>query len=440
MIDKLWLDGVGPAARMDFEFGQRLNVLTGDNGLGKSFVLDCVWWAMTGSWPEQPALPPPPEPNAASKGKKSTVPSITWTGRGKNGRVSKNKTCTFSRASQQWRRPQSRPLMPGLMLYARVDGGFSVWDPARNYWRQWQARDIDEPERPEAYHFSRDQVWNGLRQGDSEICNGLIRDWVSWQYAPHQHEESPFQLLCKVLEGLSPHGPGRIEPGEPRRVFFGDPRTYPTLQLPYGTIPLPHASAGIRRIIALAYLTVWAWHEHVIASMLIGNEPDHRMIILVDEVETHLHPEWQRRIVPALLDVLQGLYKRMQIQALITTHAPLVLASLEPKFDPVHDRVFSFQLESSGASPPQIQVRSLPWVVQGDALNWLLSDVFGLRQARSLEAERAIEAAEAWMRNDRDALPDDLSSQSSIDKALRALLGELDPFWPRWIVASGRPL
>ena len=59
MLRSLHLKGVGPAPRFDLEFGERLNVLTGDNGLGKSFVLDVAWWALTGAWVGRPALPRP---------------------------------------------------------------------------------------------------------------------------------------------------------------------------------------------------------------------------------------------------------------------------------------------------------------------------------------------------------------------------------------------
>jgi predicted ATPase len=38
----LHLKNVGPAPEMKLEFAPRLNVITGDNGLGKSFILDCV--------------------------------------------------------------------------------------------------------------------------------------------------------------------------------------------------------------------------------------------------------------------------------------------------------------------------------------------------------------------------------------------------------------
>ena len=45
MIEHLKLDNVGPASEMALDFAPRVNLLTGDNGLGKSFLLDVVWWA-----------------------------------------------------------------------------------------------------------------------------------------------------------------------------------------------------------------------------------------------------------------------------------------------------------------------------------------------------------------------------------------------------------
>ena len=53
MIKHLKMTNVGPAATMELEFGKRLNLLTGDNGLGKSFLLDIAWWAMTRKWPAE---------------------------------------------------------------------------------------------------------------------------------------------------------------------------------------------------------------------------------------------------------------------------------------------------------------------------------------------------------------------------------------------------
>ncbi len=40
MLKHLKLANVGPSSAMELEFGERLNLITGDNGLGESFLLD----------------------------------------------------------------------------------------------------------------------------------------------------------------------------------------------------------------------------------------------------------------------------------------------------------------------------------------------------------------------------------------------------------------
>ena len=45
-------------------------------------------------------------------------------------------------------------------------------------------------------------------------------------------------------------------------------------------------------------------------------------VLLIDEIENHLHPTWQRRVIPALLKHFPGL------QIFATTHSPFVVAGL----------------------------------------------------------------------------------------------------------------
>ena len=46
-------------------------------------------------------------------------------------------------------------------------------------------------------------------------------------------------------------------------------------------------------------------------------------ILLVDEIENHLHPTWQRRVIPALRKHFPG------VQIFVTTHSPFVVAGLK---------------------------------------------------------------------------------------------------------------
>lgn len=419
MLDYLELERVGPAPHLKIDFAPRLNLLTGDNGLGKTFFLDVAWWALTRTWARLPAWP------QRGNGAKST---IRYRVEGKTGPSEQRIPYDFKR--QEWKVQAGRPPMPGVVIYAQVDGGFSVWDPARNYWRKLKSRTLDDPDRPEAYHFRPKEVWDGLEVADSVVSNGLIRDWVSWQRQDHPS----FGQLRRMLRSLSPDKDLSLEPGQPMRVSLEDVRDIPTIEMPYGPVPLIYASAGIRRIAALSYLTVWAWHEHIEASKLLHQEPENRLILLFDEVETHLHPSWQRLLLPALLGVIDELSKRGSAQLIAASHAPMVLASVEPVFDEMKDQVFHLDLQDGNAV-----VRKIPWAKQGDAVAWLVSEVFGLKQARSREAERAIEAAEAWMRGDTEALPEDLSTEESIHEELKRVLAGHDPFWPRWVVTA-KPL
>lgn len=420
MIKSIHLKNVGPSPEMILGFGPRLNILTGDNGLGKTFVLDLAWYALTRTWANAPA-----RPRRDAKG----TPVIECSLDSKSASVTQE--VTFSRKDQAWKFPKGRPPMPGLVLYMRIDGGFSIWDPARNYWKKLSARDYDEPDRPAAFHFSKDEVWEGLEEGSTPLCNGLLRDWVSWQF----QKKDLFRTFTKVLEGLSPHENEVLRPGEPIRASVVDARDEPTLEMPYGTIPVTIASAGMKRILALAYLITWAWSEHKTASQILQQKPTDRLVILIDEAEAHLHPQWQRVLLPSVLGVVDTLFSDIfrEVQIFATTHAPLVLASVESSFSPDTDRLITFRPRKAQRD---VEVVVEKWSKQGDVLGWLVSQSFGLKQARSREAERAIEAAEAFMRNDIESLPPELSTQQQIHEELQRVLPGHDPFWPRWIVKT----
>src|SRR5205823_1779526 len=100
-----------------------------------------------------------------------------------------------------------------------------------------------------------------------------IADWVEWFYqrssAPSM---SPFQYLQEAIAVLS-HPLERLECDEPKKVFLDDSRKFPTLRMPYGVVPYPQWSAGVKRVVSYAYLIVWAWVEHVQAAQLRREEP-----------------------------------------------------------------------------------------------------------------------------------------------------------------------
>lgn len=439
MLKSLTLHGVGPVPELSAAFGDRLNIITGDNGLGKSFLLDVCFWSLTGTWPGG---------RIAIPDGNSKVPKISYDIQSKNKSASREAKYDFK--SQSWSRQRGRPPVPGLVIYAAVDGSFAVWDPARNYWRD-PAAPRNGDQWPRAFQFwpqssteydgdssgtIRRDVANGLEEGGRVLCNGLIADWVEWYYQRSSESViNPFQYLADVIAVLShPLEPPQCE--EPRKVFLDDSRKFPSLRMPYGVVPYPQWSAGVKRVVSYAYLIVWAWVEHMQAAKLRKEDPTDRISLIVDEIEAHLHPKWQRTILPAILKVVDKLQANIAVQVHAATHSPLVLASLEPHFDEERDQLFCFNLHSDAPRGKIVSFDNLPWAVHGDVVGWLTSDVFGLEQARSTEAEKAIEAAEAFLRGDSAKLPVALSSKSAITAELKRVLSGLDPFWPRWIVET----
>jgi AAA domain, putative AbiEii toxin, Type IV TA system len=153
--------------------------------------------------------------------------------------------------------------------------------------------------------------------------------------------------------------------------------------------------------------------------------PQRRMVVLVDELEAHLHPKWQRSFLPALMELSEVLAPTLQAQYIVATHSPLVMASSESVFKQQTDKLFHLDMEQSG----EIGLKEIDYVAFGDVSSWLTSPVFELRHARSNEGEAAIEAAKVVQ----------LSGQGpsieirAIHERLKQHIASDDRFWPRWI-------
>lgn len=432
MLERLELVNVGPAHKMELELAPRINLITGDNGLGKSFLLDVAWWALTRKWPRD--LNPRLTAGYAARPTDVRAPAtLRFTVRTASG-GSRSYASTYSALDEGWPGRPGRPWIAGLVVYAHADGGFSVWDPARNYWQTRAGVDVQD--RIPGYVFSPQEVWSGLtvpvNGSPTRVCKGLLDDWSSWI----RERGTEADLMARVLGTMTVDGEP-LAVGKIRRLSVDDTQDVPSISTKYSdAVPIVHASSGVRRIATLSYVLVWSWCEHLRAAEQLGLESTRQVVLLFDEIEAHLHPRWQRAVVPAVLEAMKKLSAVYQpsIQLMAATHSPLVLASLETCFEADSDRLFHLDFRDE-----QVILDEEPWVKQGDVVNWLVSGIFGLRQGRSVDAERAIEAAEAFMRNDSDALrrlDENLRNKANIDKELQRVLPGHDPFWPRWVVRT----
>lgn len=127
-----------------------------------------------------------------------------------------------------------------------------------------------------------------------------------------------------------------------------------------GALPLSQLSDGEQRLFSL--------FVDIARQLSIRNEGsplgEGEGIVLIDEIDVHLHPKWQRKIVPALEDLFSG------CQFIATTHSPFVIQATQrnqvTSIDPASAGIFLHGGESiediaeniQGIDQPQRSARS----------------------------------------------------------------------------------
>ena len=149
--------------------------------------------------------------------------------------------------------------------------------------------------------------------------------------------------------------------------------------------PLRETSDGFRTVTALVvdilkqlhdmfgehlWESDWEAHDGAIALMTPG-------VIIIDEIDAHLHVSWQRRIGPWLTAHFP------RIQFIVTTHSPYICQAADPggliRLPGVDE-----------ARPPEVIDQDLyDRVVYGSGDDAVLSDLFGLDTPYSERAEQA---------------------------------------------------
>jgi predicted ATP-binding protein involved in virulence len=192
----------------------------------------------------------------------------------------------------------------------------------------------------------------GYRRGIDPYCNP--QDLLSWlkleqQLAVQERAESnQFQVVKRAIKGSVP---GCLGVHYHLRLGL-------LLEIErQGRLPFGALSHGQRNMIAMIGDLAWRaaqLNPHLGAEVL-DLTPG---VVLIDELELHLHPSWQRHVVA----ILRGLFPSVQFIA--TTHSPQVIGHLPPRFVQVLAR------EGEG----KIRALSVPQSLGMDS-NWILEQI-----------------------------------------------------------------
>jgi hypothetical protein len=181
------------------------------------------------------------------------------------------------------------------------------------------------------------------------------------------------------------------------------PRPRIDVQTPYGWVAM--------RALSLGYRSMIAWVVDL-ASRMFEAYPDSAdpltepAIALVDEIDLHLHPRWQREITSHLDRLFPN------VQFIVTAHSPLVVQGAGVTNVAV--------LRRAG---DHVEILNDPEEVRGWRVDQILtSDLFGLRSARPIDVEALLERQQELVLLDA---PTD--SQRTELAAVDAKLAELTP-------------
>jgi predicted ATP-binding protein involved in virulence len=137
---------------------------------------------------------------------------------------------------------------------------------------------------------------------------------------------------------------------------------------------------GLRSIIG------WMVHALVMMDLWLQGKKDSmetEAVFLLDEIENHLHPAWQRRILPAF----QHLFPKAQI--FVATHSPFVIASMN------YGWVHPVKMTPDG----KVEVVKPVRASKGESYISVVEDIMGMKEWYDVETEKLL--AEFRLKRDK---------------------------------------
>ena len=185
------------------------------------------------------------------------------------------------------------------------------FEALRDATREMRSKEHRELKRRSDLALAHSSSW----VDDTEIVQKIIDiDYAAYR----QNRPEIRNVIDKIISMVS-----EITEGFPMKfagVGEDEGGLFPWIATPSDTLPLDVLSQGTQSLIqSVAHLMI-GYGEYYEFSADLEQKPG---ILLIDEIDAHLHPSWQRRIIPTLIRHLP------KLQIFCSTHSPLMLAGLD---------------------------------------------------------------------------------------------------------------
>jgi energy-coupling factor transporter ATP-binding protein EcfA2 len=360
-LKRMLIENIGAFEQLELTFHPRWNILLGDNGVGKSTILKALAVAMVGRDAEPFAWHLLRLPGTATE-----LPSPgTITLQTERGTY---KTILQSRPDQK----VEIQSIPGRPLEA--EGWLAVgFPPLRTMsWERPRAQETLVRARPTPNDLLP------LVQGDPDPRLNQLKQWIvnlDYWIKDARSRTGNGGLYEKLLQEFF-RVVGELTEGVKIQFVEVRPQTFEIIvHTDDGDIPLEAVSQGMISLLGWVGVLLQRFYE-VYGDEDGDADPLQRYaLVLMDEIDAHLHPTWQRTLVPKLEKIFPN------AQFIATTHSPLVVAGMPP------EQVFRFVRDEDG------KVARLPVdadMTVGRADQILTGDLFGLATTLDPETEKAM--------------------------------------------------
>lgn len=402
---------------ISISFERQLTVLVGDNGVGKSTLIDAASIALGSLFQKienakAPGISPDDARGAVIKqgdmfDVQSRYPvtidaegvvlgeSVRWL---RSLNTAKGRT-TYADAAHV--------VDAGARLQELVGGGEAVVLPilARygtdRLWSQTESRDMPLPNRTRGYE-------GALRASSNEArMNAWFKYQSIWEWQ-NRRDSALFSAVKKALASCFDAAASTVDAmvdfdAELGQLVF----TYSTADGNYHRDRIHSMSDGYRGTLSL--FADIAYRMAMLNPALGERVLETPGVVMIDEIDLHLHPRWQARILEDLVHIFPN------VQFIVTTHSPVVVASVP------RDNIRI--LDGDTAVVPATETRGRD---AGDILNTVLDassrpeeavhlfDVFNraVDEGRHADARAELEKLEAFVGADD---PDVVAARTTLD-------------------------
>ena len=301
IISKISLRNYRKFEKIDIEFDKKLSVLIGKNGTGKTSILEALTVAAGTFFFEIVA-------KGSIEGKEIEWKRSLNSLGGKTTSIDAKDMTSISTSYQERLMKGDVSLKLPLVAYY---GTGRLWDAHREKW---------------AGIYKQNTRINGYIDClDGRANVKLLLDWFKRMTIKGNQNGKPNETYLAV-KGAMEKCFSRLTGVEDVNVLvnpdtFAIEINYNEVEKGWVQIPLEQLSDGYR--CALSLIGDIAHRMATLNPQLAGDVlKETEGIILIDEVDLHLHPEWQQHILSDLTDTFP------KIQFIVTTHAPTIINSI----------------------------------------------------------------------------------------------------------------